>query len=151
MGLSHVAWAMVGVCGLGGSGNAVPLAAQAGQLPSGFWQTEVQSHTLRLPGTPPQKLLPAQQTCPSTLSSPSLTHKRSASVRLLADGGAAPHAQASRHAAAEVVVCAADMFLNTELSLSHTGDQAPSDFWQAEVQSHTLRLQRVLSAPAPED
>ena len=50
----------------------MPLAEQAGQLPLGFWQTEVQSHTLRLPGTLPQKLLPAQQTCLSTLSSFSL-------------------------------------------------------------------------------
>ena len=53
----------------------MPLGAQAGQLPSGFWQTEVQSHTLRLPGTVPQKLLPAQQTCLSTLSSPSHTQE----------------------------------------------------------------------------
>ena len=38
----------------------MPLALQGGQVPSGFMQVVAQSHTLRLCGMAPQKLLPAQ-------------------------------------------------------------------------------------------
>ena len=98
-GLSHVAWAMVGVCGLGGSGSAVPLGAQAGP----------------------------------------------ASVRLLADGGAVPTRSGFQARCRRSCCLRSRHASNTELSLSHTGDQIPSDFWQAGVQSHALRLQRVFN------
>ena len=51
----------------------MPLALQGGQAPSGFMQVAAQSHTLRLCGMAPQKLLPAQGQCSTASNSQTLT------------------------------------------------------------------------------
>lgn len=115
-----MAWSMLGSLGTGGSGGAVPLAEQFCQ--TGFTQREVQSHTLRLLGILPQKLLPVQQTCLSAPSFSNLTSlilqnssgwEGSALVWLLADRSAVTHAEAAWDIATKAVACAADGILCT--------------------------------------